>query len=259
MASKAKAKAVAATIRLVIPAGQAKPSPPVGPALGQAGLKIMDFCKDFNAKTADFQVGAGRTPGACRAKMGAGCTPLVGCPGDLGRRRGQVRAHLACTPPSLVQSLSHPPPVSLQSDVPVPVVITAFADKTFKWSMKTPPASYFIKRAAGLASGSQKPGHQVRPGPDACVGGGKACRTHAAPCCCCCCCPTPGADFTALSLIPPSPTPQNVGAISLKHLHEIAQVKQKDSQHVPLESVVKSLMGSCRSMGVRVVPRPEDA
>lgn len=51
-----KAKAVAATIRLVIPAGQAKPSPPVGPALGQAGLKIMDFCKDFNAKTADYKV-----------------------------------------------------------------------------------------------------------------------------------------------------------------------------------------------------------
>ncbi len=51
-----KAKAVTATIRLVIPAGQAKPSPPVGPALGQAGLKIMDFCKDFNAKTADYKV-----------------------------------------------------------------------------------------------------------------------------------------------------------------------------------------------------------
>ena len=50
-----KAKVVTATIRLVIPAGQAKPSPPVGPALGQAGLKIMDFCKDFNAKTADFK------------------------------------------------------------------------------------------------------------------------------------------------------------------------------------------------------------
>lgn len=51
-----QAKAVTATIRLVIPAGQAKPSPPVGPALGQAGLKIMDFCKDFNAKTAEYKV-----------------------------------------------------------------------------------------------------------------------------------------------------------------------------------------------------------
>lgn len=50
------AKTVASKIKLVINAGQAKPSPPVGPALGQAGLKIMDFCKDFNAKTADFKV-----------------------------------------------------------------------------------------------------------------------------------------------------------------------------------------------------------
>jgi large subunit ribosomal protein L11 len=52
-----KPKTVAATIRLVINAGQAKPSPPVGPALGQAGLKIMDFCKDFNGKTANYKVG----------------------------------------------------------------------------------------------------------------------------------------------------------------------------------------------------------
>lgn len=49
-------KAIASKIRLVIEAGQAKPAPPVGPALGQAGLKIMDFCKDFNAKTADIKV-----------------------------------------------------------------------------------------------------------------------------------------------------------------------------------------------------------
>lgn len=147
-----KAKAVTATIRLVIPAGQAKPSPPVGPALGQAGLKIMDFCKDFNAKTADYK-----------------------------------------------------------SDVPVPVEITAFADKTFKYVMKTPPASYFIKQAAGMDSGSQRPGHD------------------------------------------------QVAAVSLKHLYEIALVKQRDQPLVSLESLVKSLMGTCRSMGVRVVPRPEDA
>ena len=54
-----KAKAVTATIKLVINAGQAKPAPPVGPALGQAGLNIMNFCKDFNAKTADIKVTAG--------------------------------------------------------------------------------------------------------------------------------------------------------------------------------------------------------
>ncbi|KAI7845524.1 hypothetical protein COHA_000947 [Chlorella ohadii] len=147
-----KAKAVTATIRLVIPAGHARPSPPVGPALGQAGLKIMDFCKDFNAKTAEYK-----------------------------------------------------------DSVPVPVVITAFADKTFKYVTKTPPASYFIKKAAGLESGSQKPGHQ------------------------------------------------HVAAISLKHLYEIALVKQQDTPLAPVESVVKSLMGTCRSMGVKVVARPEDA
>lgn len=77
--------------------------------------------------------------------------------------------------------------------------------------MKTPPASYFIKKAAGMDSGSQRPGHQ------------------------------------------------HVASISLKHLHEIAVAKQKDTPGVPLESVVKSLMGTCRSMGVRVVARPEDA
>ena len=54
-----KAKAVTATIKLLINAGQAKPAPPVGPALGQAGLNIMNFCKDFNAKTADIKVTAG--------------------------------------------------------------------------------------------------------------------------------------------------------------------------------------------------------
>lgn len=93
----------------------------------------------------------------------------------------------------------------------MPVVITAFADKSFKWVMKTPPASFFIKKAAGMEMGSQKPGHQ------------------------------------------------HVAAISLKHIYEIAQVKQRDTPLVPLDSVCKSLMGTCRSMGVRVVPRPEDA
>lgn len=90
-------------------------------------------------------------------------------------------------------------------------MITAYADKTFTYVMKTPPASYFIKKAAGMDSGSQKPGHQ------------------------------------------------HVATISLKHLYEIAAVKQQDSPLVPVESVCKSLMGTCRSMGVRVVPRPEDA
>lgn len=126
--------------------GQAKPAPPVGPALGQAGLKIMDFCKDFNAKTADFK-----------------------------------------------------------PDVPISVIIHAYEDKTFDYIMKTPPATYFIKKAAGLGSGAKKPGHEV------------------------------------------------AGTISAKHLHAIAGVKMKDAPHISLESIVKTLMGTCWSMGVKVV------
>lgn len=140
-----KSKTVASIIKLVINAGQAKPSPPVGPALGQAGLKIMEFCKDFNAKTAD-----------------------------------------------------------INDDVPIPVQITAYEDKSFTYIMKSPPASYFIKKAAGVSSGSGKTGHQ------------------------------------------------QVGTITLKHLHEIAQVKQKDIPGIELESVVKSLIGTCKSMGIKI-------
>lgn len=76
---------------------------------------------------------------------------------------------------------------------------------------KTPPASYFIKKAAGLTSGANKPGHEV------------------------------------------------VGKISLKHVYEIALVKQLDLPSMPLKSICKSIIGSCRSMGVAVVARPEDA
>jgi len=77
--------------------------------------------------------------------------------------------------------------------------------------MKTPPATYFIKKAAGITSGAQKPGHQ------------------------------------------------SAGTISLKHLYSIAEVKLKDSAHVGMEGMVKSLIGTCKSMGVRVVAKPEDA
>jgi len=75
--------------------------------------------------------------------------------------------------------------------------------------MKTPPASYFIKKAAGIDSASQRPGHQT------------------------------------------------TGGISLKHVYAIAEVKQKDTPHIPLESVCKGIMGTCRSMGVRVIRNPE--
>jgi large subunit ribosomal protein L11 len=92
------AKKIIGFIKLQIPAGKANPSPPVGPALGQRGLNIMEFCKAFNAQTQAMEPG-----------------------------------------------------------LPVPVVITAFADKSFTFIMKTPPATVLIKKAAAIAKGSAKP------------------------------------------------------------------------------------------------------
>jgi large subunit ribosomal protein L11 len=92
------AKKIIGYIKLQVPAGKANPSPPIGPALGQRGLNIMEFCKAFNAQTQGLEPG-----------------------------------------------------------LPIPVVITAFADKSFTFIMKTPPASILIKKAAGLKSGSAKP------------------------------------------------------------------------------------------------------
>jgi large subunit ribosomal protein L11 len=93
------AKKIAGYIKLQIPAGKANPSPPVGPALGQRGLNIMQFCKDFNAATQSMEPG-----------------------------------------------------------MPVPVVITAFADRTFSFITKTPPNTYFLKKAASIEKGSQTVG-----------------------------------------------------------------------------------------------------
>jgi len=91
------AKKIIGQIKLQIPAGQANPAPPVGPALGQQGVNIMAFCKEFNAKTKD------------------------------------------------------------QSGMIIPVVITVFADKSFAFITKSPPASILLKKAAGIASGSKVP------------------------------------------------------------------------------------------------------
>ena len=93
------AKKVIGFIKLQIPAGKANPSPPVGPALGQRGLNIMEFCKAFNAATQKMEPG-----------------------------------------------------------MPIPVVITAYADRTFSFITKLPPVSYFIKQAAKIQSGSKEPG-----------------------------------------------------------------------------------------------------
>ena len=96
------AKRITGYIKLQVPAGQANPSPPIGPALGQQGLNIMEFCKTFNAHTQRQEQG-----------------------------------------------------------VPIPTVITVYADRTFSFETKTPPASYFIKKAAKLPKGSGEPGRET--------------------------------------------------------------------------------------------------
>jgi large subunit ribosomal protein L11 len=93
------AKKVAGQLKLQVKAGSATPSPPIGPALGQRGINIMEFCKAFNAQTQEMEKGS-----------------------------------------------------------PVPVVITYYVDKSFTFVMKTPPVSYFLKKAVNLTSGSKEPG-----------------------------------------------------------------------------------------------------
>ena len=93
------AKKIEGYIKLQVPAGSATPSPPIGPALGQRGVNIMEFCKAFNASTQELEKG-----------------------------------------------------------MPIPTVITVFADRSFTFVTKTPPASFLIKKAAGLKSGSKEPG-----------------------------------------------------------------------------------------------------
>ena len=93
------AKKIAGQLKLQVAAGSATPSPPIGPALGQRGINIMEFCKAFNAQTQEME-------------------------------KGQ----------------------------PIPVVITYYQDKSFTFVMKTPPVSYFLKKAAKLKSGSKEPG-----------------------------------------------------------------------------------------------------
>ena len=96
------AKKIEGYLKLQVPAGQANPSPPIGPALGQRGLNIMEFCKAFNAASQDFEQGS-----------------------------------------------------------PVPTIITIFQDKSFTFETKTPPASYFLKKAARVGKGSKEPSREV--------------------------------------------------------------------------------------------------
>ncbi|MCF2872985.1 50S ribosomal protein L11 [Octadecabacter sp. G9-8] len=139
------AKKVAGTMKLQVAAGQANPSPPVGPALGQRGINIMEFCKAFNAKTADLEPGA-----------------------------------------------------------PCPTVITYYQDKSFAMDIKTPPASYFLKKAAKVKSGAKTPSRET------------------------------------------------VGTVTTKQVREIAEAKMKDLNANDIESAMKIILGSARSMGIEV-------
>jgi large subunit ribosomal protein L11 len=95
------AKKVTGFLKLQVPAGAANPSPPIGPALGQRGLNIMEFCKAFNAQTS-----------------------------------------------------------KMEKNTPIPVIITTYQDRSFTFELKTPPVSFFIKKAAKLESGSKTPGRE---------------------------------------------------------------------------------------------------
>jgi len=140
------AKKIVGFVKLQVPAGKANPSPPIGPALGQRGLNIMEFCKAFNAQTQGVEPG-----------------------------------------------------------LPLPVVITAFADKSFTFIIKTPPATVLIKKAVKIDKGSKVPNKD------------------------------------------------KVGKISRAQLMKLAQEKIQDTNAGSLEACVRSLAGTCRSMGVDVV------
>jgi large subunit ribosomal protein L11 len=105
------AKKVTGYIKLQVPAGAANPAPPIGPALGQRGLNIMEFCKAFNARTGQMEKG-----------------------------------------------------------MPIPVVITAYQDRSFTFEMKQPPVSYFLKKAVGLKIGKKPASGSKTPGKGAAVG-----------------------------------------------------------------------------------------
>ena len=138
------AKKVIAQIKLQCPAGQANPSPPVGPALGQHGLNIMEFCKAFNARTQD------------------------------------------------------------QQGLIIPAVITVYADRTFTFDLKTPPAAVLLKRAAKIAKGSGEPNRN------------------------------------------------KVGSVTAAQVREIAEIKMPDLNALDVDSAMKIVAGTARSMGLEV-------
>lgn len=146
------AKKIDGYISLQVPAGAANPSPPIGPALGQRGVNIMEFCKAFNAKTKDMEQGT-----------------------------------------------------------PIPVKITVYTDRSFTFEMRSPPATYLIKKAVGLKP-TGKPGSGSK---------------------------TPGRE--------------SVGQITMEQLRDIAKVKMVDMNTDDVEMAARTIAGSARSMGLKVV------
>ena len=147
------AKKVAGQLKLQVKAGQANPSPPIGPALGQRGINIMEFCKAFNAKTQEMEPGS-----------------------------------------------------------PIPTVITYYADKSFTFEMRTPPASFYLKKAAGLkpVGKRNRPKASMKPGREV------------------------------------------AGSVTVAQIRQIAEAKMKDLSANDVEAAMQIILGSARSMGIEV-------
>ncbi|KAF2174134.1 hypothetical protein M409DRAFT_16404 [Zasmidium cellare ATCC 36951] len=168
-------------VKLIVGAGQASPSPPVGPALGSKGVKSMDFCKEFNARTASYIVGT-----------------------------------------------------------PIPARVTVRPDRSFHFELRTPPTASLLLAAAGVSPTKNKlRGAGNTAGPKSRLGmegKGKATHSGGAP---------PGNSGLGV-----------VGSVSLKHVYEIARIKQGETRlsGMSLEAVVRSVVAQAGSMGVVVVP-----
>jgi large subunit ribosomal protein L11 len=147
------AKKVMGSLKLQVKAGQANPSPPIGPALGQRGINIMEFCKAFNARTQEMEPGS-----------------------------------------------------------PVPTVITYYADKSFTFEMRTSPASFYLKKAAGLkpVGKRNRPKASMKPGREV------------------------------------------AGTVTVAQVRQIAEAKMKDLSANDVEAAMQIILGSARSMGIEV-------